>query len=204
MQCACRFLPERGASGISARRSTVVIASNDQILAHVPSPRRASTEAASGRRDDELRWTHDYRPRPAAPRSPELPSPAHSIAQQVDLANTFSFLFYSTDAQIAGSATGAMSYAFISAIKKNPQQSYVGLLNSIRDELEGKYDQKPQLSCSHPLGKFDFGSWSLCCLFFRLLIYDGRYEFVVCDVEACGRIDGEEKLARAGHLFWWR
>jgi hypothetical protein len=44
-----------------------------------------------------------------------------------------------------------MSYAFIAALKKNPQQSYVQLLNSIRDELEGKYDQKPQLSCSHPL-----------------------------------------------------
>ncbi|KAL9128424.1 MAG: hypothetical protein Q9175_007527, partial [Cornicularia normoerica] len=57
----------------------------------------------------------------------------------------------SQDAQIAGQATGAMSWAFISALKKNPQQSYVGLLNSIRDELESKYTQKPQLSCSHPL-----------------------------------------------------
>lgn len=44
-----------------------------------------------------------------------------------------------------------MSYAFMAALRKNPQQSYVQLLNSIRDELEGKYDQKPQLSCSHPL-----------------------------------------------------
>lgn len=59
----------------------------------------------------------------------------------------------SQDAQIAGQATGAMSWAFISALKKNPQQSYVGLLNSIRDELESKYTQKPQLSCSHPLSK---------------------------------------------------
>lgn len=59
----------------------------------------------------------------------------------------------SQDAQIAGQATGAMSWAFISALKKNPQQSYVGLLNSIREELESKYTQKPQLSCSHPLGK---------------------------------------------------
>ncbi|KAI9710571.1 MAG: Ca(2+)-dependent cysteine protease [Bogoriella megaspora] len=57
----------------------------------------------------------------------------------------------SSDAQIGGQATGAMSWAFVSALKKNPQQSYVQLLNSIRDELEGKYDQKPQLSCSHPL-----------------------------------------------------
>ncbi|GAB7357295.1 hypothetical protein MBLNU459_g8262t1 [Dothideomycetes sp. NU459] len=57
----------------------------------------------------------------------------------------------SQDAQIAGQATGAMSWAFISALKKNPQQSYVQLLNSIREELEGRYSQKPQLSCSHPL-----------------------------------------------------
>ncbi|KAL8744905.1 MAG: hypothetical protein Q9190_002910 [Brigantiaea leucoxantha] len=57
----------------------------------------------------------------------------------------------SQDATIAGQATGAMSWAFITALKKNPQQSYVSLLNSIRDELESKYTQKPQLSCSHPL-----------------------------------------------------
>ncbi|KAL8826902.1 MAG: hypothetical protein Q9170_007230 [Blastenia crenularia] len=57
----------------------------------------------------------------------------------------------SQDAQIAGQATGAMSWAFITALKKNPQQSYVQLLNSIRDELASKYTQKPQLSCSHPL-----------------------------------------------------
>nr|POF15037.1 metacaspase-1a [Quercus suber] len=55
------------------------------------------------------------------------------------------------DAQISGQATGAMSWAFVAALKKNPQQSYVQLLNSIREELEGKYSQKPQLSCSHPL-----------------------------------------------------
>jgi hypothetical protein len=46
-----------------------------------------------------------------------------------------------------------MSWAFITALKKNPQQSYVQLLNSIRDELQTRYSQKPQLSCSHPLGK---------------------------------------------------
>ncbi|KAF5864069.1 Ca(2+)-dependent cysteine protease [Aspergillus alliaceus] len=57
----------------------------------------------------------------------------------------------SQDAQIQGQATGAMSWAFISALRKNPQQSYVQLLNSIRDELSSKYTQKPQLSCSHPL-----------------------------------------------------
>ena len=59
----------------------------------------------------------------------------------------------SQDASVAGRATGAMSWAFITALKKNPQQSYVQLLNSIRDELARKYSQKPQLSSSHPLGK---------------------------------------------------
>jgi hypothetical protein len=57
----------------------------------------------------------------------------------------------SADATINAAATGAMSWAFISAIKANPNQSYVELLNSIRDVLESKYTQKPQLSCSHPL-----------------------------------------------------
>ncbi|AEO69817.1 4fd98761-21d0-47e1-8e41-9f4fe46f5cd1 [Thermothielavioides terrestris] len=57
----------------------------------------------------------------------------------------------SADATIAAKATGAMSWAFITALKQNPHQSYVQLLNSIRDVLETKYTQKPQLSCSHPL-----------------------------------------------------
>lgn len=59
---------------------------------------------------------------------------------------------HSADATIGTQATGAMSWAFISALKKNPKQSYVELLNSIREVLETKYTQKPQLSCSHPLG----------------------------------------------------
>lgn len=62
--------------------------------------------------------------------------------------------FSSADATIASQATGAMSYAFITAMKQNPKQSYVQLLNSIRDVLESKYSQKPQLSCSHPLGRW--------------------------------------------------
>lgn len=59
----------------------------------------------------------------------------------------------SADATIASQATGAMSWAFISALKQNPNQTYLELLNSVRDVLETKYTQKPQLSCSHPLGE---------------------------------------------------
>jgi hypothetical protein len=47
-----------------------------------------------------------------------------------------------------------MSWAFITSLKANPNQTYVELLNSIRDLLEKNYEQKPQLSCSHPLGKY--------------------------------------------------
>ncbi|KAK3322875.1 Metacaspase-1A [Apodospora peruviana] len=57
----------------------------------------------------------------------------------------------SADSTIASQATGAMSWAFTTALKNNPDQSYVQLLNSIRDLLQTKYTLKPQLSCSHPL-----------------------------------------------------
>ncbi|KAF9133488.1 Ca(2+)-dependent cysteine protease [Mortierella sp. 14UC] len=46
--------------------------------------------------------------------------------------------------------TGAMTFAFITALTANSQQSYLELLNSIRDILRAKYEQKPQLSSSHP------------------------------------------------------
>ncbi|KAF8638254.1 hypothetical protein AX17_002276 [Amanita inopinata Kibby_2008] len=57
----------------------------------------------------------------------------------------------SADTQEAGQATGAMSFAFISALERNPQQSYQQLLVSVREILRAKYSQKPQLSCSHPM-----------------------------------------------------
>ncbi|KAG2196712.1 hypothetical protein INT47_009622 [Mucor saturninus] len=57
----------------------------------------------------------------------------------------------SADAQEAGKATGAMSYAFTKTLRKNPDQSYQALLNSVRAILEDKYEQRPQLSASHPI-----------------------------------------------------
>jgi hypothetical protein len=58
----------------------------------------------------------------------------------------------SADASIAGQGQGAMSFAFRNALLKNPQQSYLQLLNSVRDEMtQGRYSQRPQLSCCHPL-----------------------------------------------------
>jgi hypothetical protein len=86
----------------------------------------------------------------------------------------------SADASIGGEATGAMSYAFISSLRKNPNQSYVQLLNSIRDELEGKYDQKPQLSCSHPLSKLH-----ITTSFKESMTNEPRHGLVVRHVNAC-------------------
>ncbi|KAK7033158.1 caspase domain-containing protein [Favolaschia claudopus] len=57
----------------------------------------------------------------------------------------------SADATEAGQATGAMSYALMTALSQNPQQSYQQLLNALRDILKAKYSQKPQLSSSHPM-----------------------------------------------------
>jgi hypothetical protein len=47
-----------------------------------------------------------------------------------------------------------MSYAFTRALKEHGEQSYVELLNNIRDILENEYSQKPQLSSSHPMGVY--------------------------------------------------
>ncbi|KAI7852495.1 peptidase C14, caspase domain-containing protein [Circinella umbellata] len=57
----------------------------------------------------------------------------------------------SADAFEAGRSTGAMSHAFTSALRANPRQSYLQLLNSVRTILREKYSQRPQLSSSHPI-----------------------------------------------------
>lgn len=64
-------------------------------------------------------------------------------------------VIFRADATINAQATGAMSWAFMTALHQKPQQSYVELLNSIRDLLESKYSQRPQLSSSHPMGEFN-------------------------------------------------
>mmetsp|Transcript_41764 Transcript_41764/g.87649 ORF Transcript_41764/g.87649 Transcript_41764/m.87649 type:complete len:346 (+) Transcript_41764:294-1331(+) len=57
----------------------------------------------------------------------------------------------SADAQIAGQATGAMSHALISCLKKNKNQTYTQLLQSMRGTLEGKYTQIPMMSAGRKL-----------------------------------------------------
>lgn len=56
----------------------------------------------------------------------------------------------SADATEAGKSTGAMSWAFISVLLQNRNQSYLSLLNNMRSLLASKYSQKPQLSAAHP------------------------------------------------------
>ncbi|KAG0378022.1 Ca(2+)-dependent cysteine protease [Mortierella sp. AD032] len=53
--------------------------------------------------------------------------------------------------QVVNGMTGAMTFSFITALTANPHQTYLQLLNSIRDILRTKYSQKPQLSSSHPV-----------------------------------------------------
>ncbi|KAG1867155.1 peptidase C14, caspase domain-containing protein, partial [Suillus subalutaceus] len=48
-------------------------------------------------------------------------------------------------------AVGAMSYALVTSLTRNPVQSYQELLKSVRDILKQNYQQKPQLSSSHPI-----------------------------------------------------
>lgn len=57
----------------------------------------------------------------------------------------------SADSKEGGVATGAMSYAFLTVMGQNPNQSYLSLLQNMRDILQSKYSQKPQLSSSHPI-----------------------------------------------------
>lgn len=42
-------------------------------------------------------------------------------------------------------------YFCIETLRKNPNQSYQALLNSVRKILSDKYEQRPQLSASHPI-----------------------------------------------------
>lgn len=57
----------------------------------------------------------------------------------------------SADTTQKGVAVGAMSYAFVTSLTKKPVQSYLELLKSVRDILKQHYQQKPQLSSSHPI-----------------------------------------------------
>ncbi|CCH43893.1 hypothetical protein BN7_3447 [Wickerhamomyces ciferrii] len=55
------------------------------------------------------------------------------------------------DATEGGVPTGAMSYAFCKIMGNTSQQTYLSLLQNMREIMEGKYSQKPQLSTSHPI-----------------------------------------------------
>ena len=56
----------------------------------------------------------------------------------------------SADANIGGESTGAMSWAFREAFKKNGfHQTYAELLGNVRTLLYGKYSQIPQMSSGH-------------------------------------------------------
>ncbi|KAF8504310.1 caspase domain-containing protein [Russula emetica] len=55
----------------------------------------------------------------------------------------------SADTVQDGVAVGAMSYAYLKVLKRNPQISYLDLLRGVREILKKKYSQRPQLSATH-------------------------------------------------------
>jgi hypothetical protein len=58
----------------------------------------------------------------------------------------------SADASIGGEATGAMTYALISALKAGSHQmEYTELLRTMRQTLDGKYTQVPMMSAGRKL-----------------------------------------------------
>ncbi|KAG9227383.1 hypothetical protein CCMSSC00406_0004078 [Pleurotus cornucopiae] len=82
----------------------------------------------------------------------------------------------SADTQEAGEATGAMSFAFVSSLRQNPQQSYQQLLNSVRDILRANYSQKPQVGLYPSLGMLPkFTSSTISAVLFS----SHRHGFVV-------------------------
>jgi hypothetical protein len=57
----------------------------------------------------------------------------------------------SADTTINDAPTGAMSYALIQVLGKNPQPIYTDLLFQLRETLKVKYRQVPQLSTGRPM-----------------------------------------------------
>lgn len=56
--------------------------------------------------------------------------------------------------QTTGQASGALSWAFIQALSRDPHQQYAQLLRNMRTLLRGKYTQVPQISSSHRINLF--------------------------------------------------
>ncbi|KAK2467492.1 hypothetical protein APHAL10511_000347 [Amanita phalloides] len=56
---------------------------------------------------------------------------------------------------VDGSAVGAMSNAFITILQQTPTISYKDLLRHLKAQLQSRYNQKPQLSSSHPVNTSD-------------------------------------------------
>jgi hypothetical protein len=75
----------------------------------------------------------------------EKSSPAHVVQFSGCMDNQTS-----ADAVIGGQATGAMSWALITALNQNRNRTLTDLLRELRRLLHGKYKQVPQMSTSHP------------------------------------------------------
>ncbi|KAH9173848.1 caspase domain-containing protein [Lactarius sanguifluus] len=83
--------------------------------------------------------------------SPVSPAFLNTMTSPADVVSFSGSMDSQTSADVVqgGVAVGAMSYALLKVLNRNPRISYLDLLRGIRAILSTKYSQKPQLSSSH-------------------------------------------------------
>lgn len=94
-------------------------------------------------------------PAAAAPAGATYSTHASAVKVRTSLADVIQFSGCrdeqtSADATLGGQACGAMSWALIQAFQqKGMEQTYVELLANVRTNLQGKFQQVPQMSAGH-------------------------------------------------------
>ncbi|KAH9029381.1 metacaspase Pca1 [Lactarius hengduanensis] len=83
--------------------------------------------------------------------SPVSPAFLNAMTSPADVVSFSGSMDSQTSADVVqgGVAVGAMSYALLKVLNRNPRISYLDLLRGVRAILSTKYSQKPQLSSSH-------------------------------------------------------
>ncbi|KAH9061199.1 metacaspase Pca1 [Lactarius vividus] len=83
--------------------------------------------------------------------SPVAPAFLNAMTSPADVVSFSGSMDSQTSADVVqgGVAVGAMSYAMLKVLNRNPRISYLDLLRGVRAILSTKYSQKPQLSSSH-------------------------------------------------------
>jgi hypothetical protein len=93
----------------------------------------------------------------AAPESGSGNKPEKRVEDKISAADIIMFsgcmdTQTSADAHIEGASTGAMSWALLKVLKENPNEiTLTDLLRKLRGNLQGHYQQIPQMSTSHEM-----------------------------------------------------